>query len=80
MGTDHCHRTGLIRGRLDWRLNKALGVIEKFAPTKTSAVLRALAEYLDHPPATTALGHPTYGLIGKAQYKKKMVYGPPEGN
>lgn len=78
LGTDHCHKTGLIRGRLEWRLNRALGMIEKAAPTRTAAVLRALAEYLDNPPAVTALGRPVYGLIGKAQYKKKMVYGPPE--
>jgi hypothetical protein len=80
LGTDHDHRTGLIRGRLEWRLNRALGMIEKAAPTRTAAVLRALAEYLDNPPATTALGKETFGLIGLAKYKKKMVYGPPEGS
>jgi len=77
MGTDHDHKTGLIRGRIEWRLNRALGLIEKAAPRNTAAVLRALAAYLDSPPATAALGAPRYGLIGLAKYKKSMVYGPP---
>ena len=80
LGTDHDHTTGLIRGRIEWRINRALGLLEKAAPHNTSAVLRALADYLDNPPATSALGGPRYGLIGLAKYKKKMVYGPPEGN
>lgn len=79
LGTDHDHKTGLIRGRLEWRINRALGLLEKAAPERLSAVLRALADYIDNPPATTALGRPVYGLIGLAKYKKKMVYGPPEG-
>jgi len=78
LGTDHNHATGLIRGRIEWRINRALGLLEKAAPKNTSAVLRALADYLDNPPATSALGGPRYGLIGLAKYKKKMVYGPPE--
>lgn len=76
MGTDHCHATGLIRGRLDWRLNRAYGLIERVNPDKTSDVLRALADFHDNPPATTVLGAPRYGLVGIAKYKKKMVYGP----
>lgn len=77
MGTDHCHKTGLIRGRLDWRLNKSLGLIESACPSNTSDVLRALALYLDAPPATEVLGAPRYGLIGRAQFKKVMRYGEP---
>jgi hypothetical protein len=78
MGTDHCHKTGLIRGRLDWRINKAYGLLEKVAPDNLSDVLRALAEYHDYPPAVTAIG-PRFGLIGQAKVKKKMVYGPGKG-
>jgi hypothetical protein len=78
LGTDHDHATGLVRGRIEWRINRALGLLEKAAPHNTSAVLRALADYLDNPPATTALGGQRFGLIGLAKYKKKMVYGPPE--
>jgi hypothetical protein len=79
MGTDHDHKTGLIRGRLDWRINKALGHFERVATgPKLAEIFRALALYVEQPPAITALGGPRYGLIGLAKYKKKMVYGPPE--
>jgi hypothetical protein len=37
-----------------------------------------LADYAENPPAIAALGAPRYGLIGKAQRKKKMIYGPPK--
>lgn len=77
-GTDHDHETGLIRGRLDFRLNKLLGFVESVDKENAANILRALAEYIDHPPAVTVIGL-RYGLIGKAQYKKKMVYGPPKG-
>jgi len=76
MGTDHCHKTGLIRGRLDWRVNRAYGLIENAFPDNTADVLRALAQYHDNPPATLALKERRYGVIGRATYKKKMVYGP----
>lgn len=72
MGTDHCHLSGLIRGRLDWRLNKLLGVVERFP--EPVRILRALADYLESPPAVTAVGK-KYGLLGQAKYKKKMIYG-----
>lgn len=79
MGTDHCHTTGLIRGRLDWRINKAYGLLEKVATgKKLSTILMALALYTDAPPAVEALGGPRYGLIGLAKVKKVMKYGPPE--
>jgi len=78
MGTDHNHATGLIRGRLDWRINKAYGAIENAFPNHTAQVLRALARYHEEPPAVTVIG-PRFGLIGRAQVKKKMVYGPPAG-
>ena len=77
MGTDHDHATGLIRGRLDWRINRAYGLLDKIKGIDIPKVLRALALYHEEPPAVTAIG-PHYGLIGKAQYKKVMVYGPPE--
>lgn len=71
-GTDHCHATGLIRGILDWRLNKGLAFFND-----DPKLLRAAADYLEHPPATTALGAPRYGLLGRAKMgKKKKVYGP----
>lgn len=78
MGTDHDHATGLIRGRLDWRINKAYGLLEKARPQNLARVLRALARYHDSPPAVRVIG-PRFGLIGLAKSKKQMVYGPPEG-
>ena len=77
LGTDHCHRTGLIRGVLDFRINRVYGVLEKAFPKNTAEVLRALAVYHEQPPAVIALRAKKYGLIGQAKYKKKMVYGPP---
>ena len=93
-GTDHCHVSGLIRGRLDFRLNKALGLVEAFTSkltdnelfemgisplrNKTAAVLSALSVYMDIIPAVQAVGS-VYGLIGKAKRKKVMIYGSPNG-
>jgi hypothetical protein len=71
-GTDHCHATGLIRGIIDWRINKGLAFFND-----DPKLLRAAADYLEHPPATAALGAPRYGLLGRAkQGKKNKVYGP----
>lgn len=78
MGTDHDHATGLIRGRLDWRINKAYGLLDDVP--HLPSVLRALAEYIEAPPAVTVLGGHRYGLIGLAKYKKEMLYGPPPGH
>lgn len=73
-GTDHCHATGLIRGILDWRINKGLAFFND-----DPDLLRAAADYLENPPATAALGAPRYGLIGRAKTgKRKKVYGPPQ--
>ncbi len=74
-GTDHCHKTGLIRGILNWRINRAYGILENACRENLPEVLRALALFHEAPPATTVLGGNRYGLLGKAMYKKKMVYG-----
>lgn len=75
MGTDHSHVSGLVRGRLDFRINKALGLLENSFKELTPKILRTLADYLEAPPAVKAIGK-HYGLIGRAQKKLKMVYGP----
>ena len=93
-GTDHDHKTGLIRGRLDFRLNKAIGLVEAFTSkltirdyeelgardqeAATAEVLSLLARYMTLTPAMQAVG-PVYGLIGKAKRKRKMVYGSADG-
>lgn len=76
--TDHCHTNGLIRGRLAYLINKALGVFECSYKERTPEILRALAYYLENPPAVSVLG-PRFGLIGRAKQKKVMIYGSPNG-
>lgn len=79
LGTEHRHSDGKIRGVLNFNLNRAYGYIERVCPDNTSAVLRALADFHDQHPATLALGKETYGILGKAQHKKRMIYGSPSG-
>jgi hypothetical protein len=77
--TDHSHTTGLFRGRLAYLINKGLGVIEGTYKERTSTILRALADYLDYPPAVRVIGE-HYGMLGRAKLnKKKKVYGGPNG-
>ena len=93
-GTDHDHTSGLIRGRLDFRLNKAIGLVEAFTSKlsdedyrmlgafnqdqATAAVLQLMSSYFTLMPALQAVG-PVYGLIGKAKRKKTMIYGSASG-
>lgn len=76
LNVDHQHagaQAGLIRGLLNWKINKGLAFFND-----DPRLLRLAAEYLENPPATAALGAPRYGLIGRAkQGKKKATYGPP---
>jgi Recombination endonuclease VII len=65
---DHDHKTGLVRGLLNPLTNKFL--------IDNIAILRASIAYLERPPAPLALGEHVFGLIGKAQIKKIMKYGP----
>ncbi len=65
---DHCHKTGLIRGMLNPLTNKFL--------IDDVMRLQASIAYLLNPPAPHALGGKVYGLLGKAQLKKVMKYGP----
>lgn len=69
LNIDHCHQTGLFRGLLGPWANKGLSFFND-----DPALLRAAADYLEHPPAVAAIG-PHYGLLGKAKRKKKMIYG-----
>ena len=74
LAVDHCHKTGRIRGLLCWLCNRAIGVLRD-----NQATTMNLAQYLYSPPAPAALGHETFGLIGRAKASKKVkVYGGPE--
>lgn len=79
-GYDHHHASGRCRGILDWRLNRALGLVESVAKNEGEAaeILRVLSEYLVSPPAVEVLGE-RFGLIGQAKVKKKMIYGSKDG-
>lgn len=69
LNIDHDHKTGLFRGLLSAWANKGLSFFND-----DPACLEAAARYLRNPPAVSAIG-PHYGLLGRAQRKKKMIYG-----
>lgn len=73
---EHRHSDGLIRGVMAAMLNRAYGLIERLYPNNTAEVLRALAKFHEDPPGPKALGETVYGVIGKAQRKKVVRYGP----
>lgn len=75
---DHVHTTGLGRGILDWRINRALGIIENGFKDQTPLILRALACYFECSPAVAVIGE-RYGILHRAKNKKKMVYGSAQG-
>lgn len=64
LGVDHEHKSGLIRGAICWGCNSMLGKARD-----NPDLLRRAAEYLEHPPATQALGAPRYGRIGRVNKK-----------
>lgn len=69
---DHDHKTGLVRGVLDWRINQAIAHFND-----DPDLLRRAADYLEKPPAVAALGEKVYGVIGRITKKaKNRRYGP----
>jgi hypothetical protein len=68
LAVDHDHKTGLVRGLLCWGCNAALG---KFRDDP-ERIMRA-AQYVQEPPATTALGRETYGRTGRVNAKRKRT-------
>ena len=63
---DHSHSDGLVRGILCASCNRALGRFRD-----SLELLRAAVEFLEHPPAVTALGKPIYGYAGRIGTKKQ---------
>lgn len=76
LSTDHSHITGLIRGLLCQSCNRIFGKIEdpRFWRDETVARLRRLIEYIEHPPATIALGREVYTYAGKFGTKAHKKY------
>jgi hypothetical protein len=65
---DHDHVSGKIRGALNpWSNKELIDSVSK---------LKAMLNYVTDPPAPKALGETVYGLIGRAQRKRRMKYGP----
>lgn len=63
--TDHNHTDGEFRGILCARHNIAL------REGQTSEALRAMADYLDNPPARLYFGEPRYGRPGRTSKKRR---------
>ena len=63
--TDHNHADGEFRGILCARHNIAL------REGQTAVALRAMADYLDAPPARTYFGEPRFGLPGRTSKKRR---------
>lgn len=70
LSIDHDHTSGELRGLLSPWVNKGLAFFQD-----SPVLLRAAADYLENYPVRQALGKRKFGLIGKAQPKKKMIYG-----
>jgi hypothetical protein len=70
LAIDHSHKTGELRGLLSPTINKGLAYFNH-----DPVLLRAAADYLENPPLPQALGKRVFGVLGKARWKKKMIYG-----
>ena len=68
--TDHDHSNGRIRGLLSMSINRGLAYFND-----NPELLRKAADYLENPPAPRALGKETFGVVGVAKRKRKMIYG-----
>lgn len=67
LAVDHCHTTGLLRGLLCWKCNRAIGVFRD-----NVELLIAAATYLQNPPFTTVFNGPRYTAPGRVGSKKRL--------
>ena len=84
LATDHAWKDGLFRGLLCSRCNPLLGKLERayirFGFHKVPGldfvtIVKRLAEYVQFPPATQALGYPHYGYpgnVGTKAHRKRL--------
>jgi hypothetical protein len=75
LSTDHCHKTGLVRGLLCNLCNRLLGKIERqWGPDAVKSILAAI-KYLQEPPASKALGRQVFtfaGQLGTKRHRKAL--------
>lgn len=75
LSTDHCHKTGLVRGLLCNICNRLLGKIEnQWNKDVIQSLLKAI-NYLKEPPAIKALGKQVYtfaGRLGTKRHRKAL--------
>ena len=72
LATDHRHSDGLIRGLLCSQCNRLLGKIE--GTGWTVGTLVRLIQYIQTPPAVTALGREVFGYAGRVGTKKHRQF------
>jgi hypothetical protein len=66
LSVDHCHTTGLLRGLLCWKCNRAIGVFRD-----NVELLIAAAEYLKVPPVSAVFGTSRFTAPGRVGSKKR---------
>jgi len=71
LSTDHCHKTGILRGLLCWQCNKAIAIFQDSLERLRNAVT-----YFEHNPFTVVLGREVFtapGRVGTKARKKILA-------